>query len=51
MPSNCTFTREDQSILARQWFPIARVVDIKSEPVAVTLLDLELVVYRNINRL
>ena len=46
MPSNCTFTREDWSILARQWFPIARAVDIKSEPLPVTLIDLELVVYR-----
>ena len=46
MPTNCTFSQEDWSILSRQWFPIARVTDVQSEPVPVTLLDLELVVYR-----
>jgi phenylpropionate dioxygenase-like ring-hydroxylating dioxygenase large terminal subunit len=46
LPRNCTFNKDDWNILSRQWFPIARAVDIKSEPVPVTLIDVELVVYR-----
>ncbi|MDB5783289.1 aromatic ring-hydroxylating dioxygenase subunit alpha [Caballeronia mineralivorans] len=45
-PPECTFAENDWEILAQQWFPIARVVDVQSAPVPVTLLDLELVVYR-----
>jgi phenylpropionate dioxygenase-like ring-hydroxylating dioxygenase large terminal subunit len=45
-PRECTFTDDDWNILAQQWFPIARVVDLQSAPLPVTLLDLELVVYR-----
>ncbi|ABE37237.1 rieske [2Fe-2S] domain protein [Paraburkholderia xenovorans LB400] len=46
LPPRCTFSAEDWRILARQWYPVARSVDVKSSPVAVTLLDLELVTYR-----
>lgn len=46
LPRGCTFGAEDWAILARQWFPIARVVDLAEKPMAVTLLDLPLVVYR-----
>jgi phenylpropionate dioxygenase-like ring-hydroxylating dioxygenase large terminal subunit len=45
-PRDYTFAEDDWKILAQHWFPIARVDDIASAPVPVTLLDLELVVYR-----
>ncbi len=45
-PRNCTFNAEDWGILARQWFPVARSEDLGEQPMPVTLLDLDLVVYR-----
>ena len=45
-PRDCTFTKDDWRILARHWFPVARVVDVVDRPVAATLLDLELVIHR-----
>jgi len=46
LPRQCTFAPEDWKILATHWFPVARASDITHSPVAVVLLDLELVVYR-----
>jgi phenylpropionate dioxygenase-like ring-hydroxylating dioxygenase large terminal subunit len=46
LPRNCTFAPGDWAILSTHWFPVARAADVQSAPVAVTLLDLELVVYR-----
>jgi len=46
LPRNCTYAPSDWAILAKNWFPVARVVDVTEKPLAVTLLDLELVVYR-----
>ena len=46
LPRDCTFNAEDWAILARQWFPIARIVDLADKPLPVTLLDVPLVVYR-----
>lgn len=46
LPRDCTFLPEDWRILSRHWFPIARAVDVADKPVAATLLDLDLVVYR-----
>jgi phenylpropionate dioxygenase-like ring-hydroxylating dioxygenase large terminal subunit len=45
-PRDTAFRPEDWAILARHWFPVARVVDLGDKPLAVTLLDLPLVVYR-----
>lgn len=46
LPRGCTFQPGDWEILARHWYPVARAEDIGEAPVAVTLLDLDLVVYR-----
>ncbi|MBI1685141.1 Rieske 2Fe-2S domain-containing protein [Caulobacter hibisci] len=46
LPRDCTFDPTDWAILARQWFPVARLADLADKPQAVTLLDLPLVVYR-----
>jgi vanillate O-demethylase monooxygenase subunit len=45
-PRDCTFNPDDWAILARCWFPVARAVDVGDAPLAVTLLDLPLIVYR-----
>lgn len=42
----CTFVPEDRRVLASHWHPVARACDIADQPVAVRLLDLDLVVYR-----
>jgi phenylpropionate dioxygenase-like ring-hydroxylating dioxygenase large terminal subunit len=46
VPRNCTFSREDWTILASFWHPVARISDIAGRPVAVRLLDQDLVLYR-----
>jgi phenylpropionate dioxygenase-like ring-hydroxylating dioxygenase large terminal subunit len=46
VPRQCTFAARDWTILAQHWYPIARAADITEKPVAVTLLDLELVVWK-----
>ncbi len=46
LPRGCTFEPGDWAILARQWFPVARLADLGDKPMAVTLLDLPLVVFR-----
>lgn len=46
MPRNCSFSASDWKILARHWFPIAAATSVGSAPAPVTLLDVNLVVYR-----
>ena len=46
LPRNCTFSREDWTVLASCWHPVARVIDMGDQPVAVRLLDQEIVLYR-----
>lgn len=46
VPRNCTFDPADWAILARYWYPVAVSRDVVSAPVAATLLDEPLVVYR-----
>ncbi|MET7420704.1 aromatic ring-hydroxylating dioxygenase subunit alpha [Dactylosporangium sp. NPDC005555] len=46
LPRNCTFEPADWAILARGWYPVARSADVGDAPVAATLLDARLVVYR-----
>jgi vanillate O-demethylase monooxygenase subunit len=45
-PRQSTFDPADWALLARQWFPLARTIDVGVQPVGVTLLDTALVVYR-----
>jgi vanillate O-demethylase monooxygenase subunit len=45
-PSPNSYLPEDWDILARHWYPVARCVDIGDKPVAATLLDVDLVLYR-----
>lgn len=42
-----TFSPTDWSILSKYWYPIAFSHDLKAAPIAVTLLDTDLVVYRH----
>ncbi len=46
LPSGCTFDASDWAILAMHWYPIARVDDVGVAPLAATLLDQSLVIYR-----
>ena len=47
LPRNCTFDGHDWAILARHWYPVALCRDLDgARPVAATLLDEPLVVYR-----
>lgn len=46
LPSNCTFSWQDWPVLARHWFPVARVDAVLAKPRQVTLLDLRLAIYR-----
>lgn len=46
MPAECSYTPSDWAILARHWFPVARLADVADRPVAATLLDVPLVIYR-----
>jgi len=46
LPRTCTFDPSDWAILARHWYPVARAQDVGEKPLAVTLLDVALVVYR-----
>jgi len=46
MPRKCTYSAADWRVLSQQWFPIAAAAAVGSAPVAVTLLDVDLVVYR-----
>ncbi len=45
-PKNCTFTASDWRVLSKEWYPIARAEDVIQQPMAVTLLDVNLVTYR-----
>src|ERR1700712_4834659 len=46
MPNQCSYPASDWAILARHWYPIARLADVGEKPLAATLLDVRLVVYR-----
>ncbi len=45
-PRDCTFDADDWAILARFWYPVAVARELGSAPLAATLLDQPLVVYR-----
>lgn len=45
-PRDCTFSKEDWTVLANYWYPISRIDEISEKPLAVKLLDVDLVVYK-----
>ncbi|TYR81264.1 aromatic ring-hydroxylating dioxygenase subunit alpha [Priestia megaterium] len=45
-PRNCTFNPEDWTILSQYWYPVAQCSEVTEKPIAVTLLDVNLVLYR-----
>jgi phenylpropionate dioxygenase-like ring-hydroxylating dioxygenase large terminal subunit len=45
-PRNCTFSRTDWDAIAAFWYPIAFSRDVSDRPVAATLLDQRLVIWR-----
>ncbi|GAB5560185.1 MAG: molybdenum cofactor-independent xanthine hydroxylase subunit HpxD [Synoicihabitans sp.] len=49
-PRNCTFQSEDWEVLAQRWFPIAYSDEVIDKPLARTLLDQELIIYRTTNQ-
>lgn len=46
LPRGCTFDAQDWEVLARAWYPVARSREVSGAPLAATLLDAPLVVYR-----
>jgi phenylpropionate dioxygenase-like ring-hydroxylating dioxygenase large terminal subunit len=50
-PRDCTFSEGDWIILSRHWFPIALAAQVGDRPVAVRLLDIDLVIFRSEGRL
>ncbi len=46
LPSNCSFDPDDWLKLAEHWYPVALSREVSFRPVAATLLDAPLVVYR-----
>lgn len=46
LPANCTFSPQNWQILAQHWYPIAFLKEVTDQPLAVTLLDQPLVVWR-----
>jgi len=46
LPRNCTFSESDWRILANFWHPVALANKVVNQPVAATLLDQNLVLYR-----
>lgn len=46
-PSNSGFSANDWDILARHWYPVAEQEALGDDPVAVRLLDVDLVVFRS----
>lgn len=46
VPRDCTFDAADFAIIARYWYPIALSRELSTAPLAATLLDEPLVVYR-----
>ncbi|GAY78097.1 hypothetical protein NBRC111894_3651 [Sporolactobacillus inulinus] len=45
-PTDCTFTPQDWNVLINYWYPVAESAQVSDQPLAVTLLDVALVVYR-----
>jgi vanillate O-demethylase monooxygenase subunit len=46
IPRHCTFAPSDWQVLATYWYPVSRSLEVADQPVAVKLLDQEIVIYR-----
>lgn len=46
LPRALTFDPDDWAIIAKYWYPVARIDEVTEGPLGVTLLDVPLVVYR-----
>lgn len=46
LPQNCTFEPNDWKILSQYWHPVAFASEVGDKPIAATLLDERLVLYR-----
>ena len=45
-PCYSQFDDQDWEILARHWYPVARIQDVSIQPQQVTLLDVKLALYK-----
>ena len=46
LPHHCTFPPEEWRVLHRHWYPVAYSDEVAGQPLARTLLDEELIIYR-----
>ena len=51
LPRNCTFSESDWHVLAAFWHPVACCDDVTDKPVKVTVLDIDVVLYRTVEGL
>jgi phenylpropionate dioxygenase-like ring-hydroxylating dioxygenase large terminal subunit len=50
LPRGCTFSESDWRVLANYWYPVAVASEVAAKPVAVTLLDQRIVLYRTASK-
>ncbi len=46
MPCNSSFEAKDWEILSTHWYPVARIQDVSNAPQRVTLLDVNMALYK-----
>ena len=46
MPCNSSFEAKDWEILSTHWYPVARIQDVSTAPQRVTLLDINMALYK-----
>ncbi len=46
-PSSSAISASDWAVLANFWYPVAIAAELRSDPLAISLLDVELVLYRD----
>jgi phenylpropionate dioxygenase-like ring-hydroxylating dioxygenase large terminal subunit len=51
LPRNCTFSESDWRVLSAFWHPVAQVSDVGDQPIAVRLLDQDVVLFRSKERI
>ncbi len=50
LPRDCTFAESDWRVLINYWYPVALASEVTDKPVAATLLDQRLVLYRTASK-
>jgi nitrite reductase/ring-hydroxylating ferredoxin subunit len=50
-PGHSEIRASDWSVLAKYWYPVARVQDVGDKPIPVTLLDVQLVLFKGDDRM